>query len=139
MGSLEWIQLNFFSSSHFVIVPTDWDLYFGAILWSLWLRRNAMIFDLDNLAMHSVSDRSRWLWAEMRAACALEGNTRSGQASTDGLLPVSRANAHWVSPPMDWVKLDVTPSTRPSPRPHPRWSHGEYRSQTRRSNSDKQP
>ncbi|KAL4342457.1 hypothetical protein GQ457_08G027820 [Hibiscus cannabinus] len=34
---------------------------------------------------------------------------------------------------------DVTPSTQSSHRTDPRWSHGEYRSQTRRSNSGKQP
>ncbi|KAL4360686.1 hypothetical protein GQ457_04G017050 [Hibiscus cannabinus] len=33
----------------------------------------------------------------------------------------------------------VTPSTRSSRRTDPRWSHGEYQSQTRRSNSGKQP
>ncbi|KAL4347799.1 hypothetical protein GQ457_17G007330 [Hibiscus cannabinus] len=32
-----------------------------------------------------------------------------------------------------WTRI-VTPSTRSSRRTDPRWSHGEYRSQTRRSN-----
>ncbi|KAL4354865.1 hypothetical protein GQ457_06G014830 [Hibiscus cannabinus] len=107
MGSLEWIRLNLSSPTYFAIVPADWDLRFGAILWSIWLRRSAMIFDLNNLAMLSVLDRNQWLWEDMRAASALEGNNRSVQAGIDGMLPVPRANARWVSPPMDWFKLNV--------------------------------
>ncbi|KAK8502697.1 hypothetical protein V6N12_073185 [Hibiscus sabdariffa] len=61
--------------------------------------------------MLSVSDRSRWLWEDMRAVCALEGNSRSDHASIDGVLPSSRANARWVSPPMDWGVLhDYSPT-----------------------------
>ncbi|KAK8649108.1 hypothetical protein V6N13_129844 [Hibiscus sabdariffa] len=107
LGSLEWIRRNLSSPTHFAITPADWDLHFGAILWSLWTRRNAIIFDPDSIDMLSVSDRSRWLWEDMRATCALEGNPRSDHASIDGVLPSSRTNARWVSPPMDWVKLNV--------------------------------
>ncbi|KAK8630332.1 hypothetical protein V6N13_079130 [Hibiscus sabdariffa] len=107
LGSLEWIRRNLSSPTHFAIALADWDLHFGVILWSLWTRRNAIIFDPDSIDMLSVSDRSRWLWDDMRAVCALEGNPRSDHASIDGVLPSSRANARWVSPPMDWVKLNV--------------------------------
>ncbi|KAK8713528.1 hypothetical protein V6N13_148743 [Hibiscus sabdariffa] len=81
LDSLEWIQCNLSSHSIFAIDPVDWDLRFGAILWSLWLRRNAMIFDPENLGMLAVSDRSRWLWADMKAACGLEGHARPDHAN----------------------------------------------------------
>ncbi|KAL4325622.1 hypothetical protein GQ457_11G022870 [Hibiscus cannabinus] len=40
---------------------------------------------------------------------------------------------------LSYENFNVTPSTRSSRRIDPRWSHGEYRSQTRKSNSDKRP
>ncbi|KAK8544257.1 hypothetical protein V6N13_034619 [Hibiscus sabdariffa] len=43
----------------------------------------------------------------MQAALAPACNTHSGQACVNGMLPISRANARWVSPPVDWFKLNV--------------------------------
>ncbi|KAL4309954.1 hypothetical protein GQ457_01G030200 [Hibiscus cannabinus] len=107
LDNIEWIRCNLSSHSIFAIDPVDWDLRFGAILWSLWLRRYAMIFDPENLDMLAVSDRSLWLWNDMKSACALEGHSRPNHTSMDGLLPTSRATARWVSPLRDWFKVNV--------------------------------
>ncbi|KAK9008289.1 hypothetical protein V6N11_075189 [Hibiscus sabdariffa] len=111
---MEWIRGNLSSNSSFVVDSVDWDLRFGAILWSLWRRRNAMIFDSENLDMFAVSDRSIWLWKDMQSAYVLEGQDRPNHASradslqsSRGSLQSSRAVARWVLPPRDWCKMNV--------------------------------
>ncbi|KAL4278142.1 hypothetical protein GQ457_03G020710 [Hibiscus cannabinus] len=102
LDNMEWIRGNLASTSPFVIDPVDWDLRFGAILWSLWRRRNAMIFDPENLDQLAVSDRSLWLWKEMQSACALDDLARANrgsradlQQSSPSSLQHSRAVARW--------------------------------------------
>ncbi|KAK8620690.1 hypothetical protein V6N13_067156 [Hibiscus sabdariffa] len=96
LDTMEWIRGNLSSNSSFAIDSVDWDLRFGAILWSLWLRRNAMIFDSENLDMFAVSDRSIWLWKDMQSACVLEGQARPNHASMDGSLQSLRATTRWT-------------------------------------------
>ncbi|KAK8492567.1 hypothetical protein V6N11_030791 [Hibiscus sabdariffa] len=92
LDTMEWIRGNLASNSSFAIDSVDWDLRFGAILWSLWLRRNAMIFDPDNIDMLAVSDRSLWLWKEMQSACALDGLARPNHESRADSLLSSRGS-----------------------------------------------
>ncbi|KAK8659465.1 hypothetical protein V6N13_029666 [Hibiscus sabdariffa] len=92
LDTMEWIRGNLASNSSFAIDSVDWDLRFGAILWSLWLRRNAMIFDPDNIDLLAVSDRSLWLWKEMQSACALDGLARPNHESRADSLLSSRGS-----------------------------------------------
>ncbi|KAK8693400.1 hypothetical protein V6N13_070984 [Hibiscus sabdariffa] len=104
LDTMEWIRGNLSSNSSFAVDSVDWDLRFGAILWSLWRRRNAMIFDPENLDMFAVSDRSIWLWKDMQSAYVLEGQDRPNHASradslqsSRGSLQSSRAVARWLT------------------------------------------
>ncbi|KAK8979333.1 hypothetical protein V6N11_000482 [Hibiscus sabdariffa] len=93
LDTMEWIRGNLSSNSSFAVDSVDWDLRFGAILWCLWLRRYAMIFDPENLDMFAVSDRSIWLWKDMQSAYVLEGQDRPNHASRADSLQSSRAVA----------------------------------------------
>ncbi|KAK8598482.1 hypothetical protein V6N13_094451 [Hibiscus sabdariffa] len=114
LDTMEWIRGNLSSNSSFAVDSVNWDLQFGAILWSLWRRCNAMIFDPENLDMFDVSDRSIWLWKDMQSAYVLKGQDRPNHASradslqsSRGSLQSSRAVARWVLPPRDWCKMNV--------------------------------
>ncbi|KAK8990417.1 hypothetical protein V6N11_009119 [Hibiscus sabdariffa] len=102
LDTMEWIRGNLSSNSSFAVDSVNWDLQFGAILWSLWRRCNAMIFDPENLDMFDVSDRSIWLWKDMQSAYVLKGQDRPNHASradslqsSRGSLQSSRAVARW--------------------------------------------
>ncbi|KAK8476339.1 hypothetical protein V6N11_005044 [Hibiscus sabdariffa] len=107
MDVMAWSRLNLVSPSHFTNDLVDWDLRFGAIFWSLWLRRNTLIFDSDNLDSLTIMDRIRWLWEDMWAAFDSDCSLHVVHSSASGQTPISRATVCWSSPLVGWCKLNV--------------------------------
>ncbi|KAK8589697.1 hypothetical protein V6N12_024088 [Hibiscus sabdariffa] len=83
------------SPSHFANDLADWDLRFSAILWSLWLRLNALIFYLDNLDSPIVMDRSRRLSEDMQATSVSDCGLHVVHYSAGGQVPPPHATTRW--------------------------------------------
>ncbi|KAE8714290.1 hypothetical protein F3Y22_tig00110198pilonHSYRG00127 [Hibiscus syriacus] len=102
LGSKDWIRLNLEQPKRFTKVPEGWDILFGSILWSLWLSRNARIFNPESTHMESVLEHSsRRLQNESYAANKTIKNGISGRKNVNG------EQIRWTPPPQGWVKSNI--------------------------------
>ncbi|KAK8653349.1 hypothetical protein V6N13_127356 [Hibiscus sabdariffa] len=54
-----WTRKTLSLAGDFVKAKDGWDFLFSSIVWNLWLYRNAMVFDPDNVSSEPVLDFSR--------------------------------------------------------------------------------
>ncbi|GMI80336.1 hypothetical protein HRI_001702900 [Hibiscus trionum] len=98
---LEWLHINLSKPTYFACDSSDWDLRFGAILWSIWKFRNTCIFDPDAADTFNVLEHSRWCVNESVQALSISAVVSSSSSTGLG------ATAKWVKPPMGWLKLNT--------------------------------
>ncbi|KAK8599913.1 hypothetical protein V6N12_049780 [Hibiscus sabdariffa] len=60
----EWILANITNSWRFARDCAAWDLLFGYLLWLLWNRCNARVFDSGNVSREPILVQGKWLLQE---------------------------------------------------------------------------
>ncbi|KAK8483783.1 hypothetical protein V6N12_017980 [Hibiscus sabdariffa] len=95
-----WFRMNLSQAAEFVQIAYGWEFLSGLIVWNLWLYRNSMILDVDNVLQELLLDKSRREVDE--AMCAYQ----SSRLVCETLHVPSLAQQRWQAPPMGWVKLN---------------------------------
>ncbi|KAK8701788.1 hypothetical protein V6N13_020166 [Hibiscus sabdariffa] len=96
-----WVASNLDVSGAFAREPLNWDLMFVVLLWSLWLARNAKVFDAPQLEESSVigsSSRLVSMMVQARAECQLD---------CPHVATISWGLTYWEPPPFAWIKLNT--------------------------------
>ncbi|KAK8554851.1 hypothetical protein V6N13_118532 [Hibiscus sabdariffa] len=76
------------------------DLLFGYLLWLLWNRRNARVFDSDYASRESILVQGKRLLHE----CLSSRNNPGAQSLQ--VIPPPRDHVRWEAPPSGWYKLN---------------------------------
>ncbi|KAK9007027.1 hypothetical protein V6N11_019355 [Hibiscus sabdariffa] len=92
-----------------------WQLLPFAIIWSLWLHRNEIIFQSKSLdairLFHSVKMRASWWWKALQSDSKIPLDSISSDpsiASIKGAAPSSSsAKGCWTPPPVGFLKFNV--------------------------------
>ncbi|KAK8565620.1 hypothetical protein V6N12_059177 [Hibiscus sabdariffa] len=78
-----------------------WPLAFGAVVWSLWLNKNALVFDPDSTSTVSVLDHSRRVVDSYNLAIATSSGPRHGS------IVRPRQGARWIPSEAGFYKLNT--------------------------------
>ncbi|XP_039061969.1 uncharacterized protein LOC120206360 [Hibiscus syriacus] len=65
---------------YYPINANDWDLFFGSLLWSIWIRRNRFIFALDTIVRESVLVMAHKLWMEAQQSASKQSDCREASS-----------------------------------------------------------
>ncbi|KAE8669138.1 hypothetical protein F3Y22_tig00112254pilonHSYRG00076 [Hibiscus syriacus] len=75
MEMKDWITMNLKNSREFTGQIQNWDILFGAIIWNIWLQRNAIAFDNPSEDKRPMLERSKLI--EVRVAIVEFGINRN--------------------------------------------------------------
>ncbi|KAK8622299.1 hypothetical protein V6N13_117221 [Hibiscus sabdariffa] len=104
MSIREWILENLRSPEKFS-TAASWELLFGAVLWNIWLARNAVVFDSSSCLSNPIIQSSRVLVERtLQAYGDVRGNVRAGRTIA--------ATIKWSPPEEGWYKLNTDGATR---------------------------
>ncbi|KAK8591073.1 hypothetical protein V6N13_031140 [Hibiscus sabdariffa] len=99
----EWILENLRSPERFT-TAVNWELLFGAVLWNIWLARNAVVFDSSSCLPNPIIQSSRMLVERtLQAYGEVRGNVRAGHTVA--------ATIKWSPPEEGWYKLNTDGAT----------------------------
>ncbi|KAK8609722.1 hypothetical protein V6N13_093137 [Hibiscus sabdariffa] len=100
----EWILENLRSPEKFV-TAANWELLFGAVLWNIWLARNAVVFNSPSCFPNPIIQSSRLLVERtLQAYSAVRGSVRSVRTAS--------ATTQWTPPEEGWLKLNTDGAKR---------------------------
>ncbi|KAL4291966.1 hypothetical protein GQ457_14G024710 [Hibiscus cannabinus] len=96
-----WFAANLSQPDYFGCVESDWDILFATLVWSIWLRRNKLIFESAPVVCEPVLLIGNRMVEEFRTAVTTGRlPVRSGNA-------IHRAGVRWEAPPPPWCKVNV--------------------------------
>ncbi|KAK9041994.1 hypothetical protein V6N11_017077 [Hibiscus sabdariffa] len=93
---------------YFGHVESDWDILFAALVWSIWLRRNKLIFESASAVCEPVLLVGNRIVEEFRTAVT------AGRLTVRNNAAVNRAGVRWEAPPFQWCKLNVDGACDPT-------------------------
>ncbi|KAL4283143.1 hypothetical protein GQ457_16G010650 [Hibiscus cannabinus] len=96
-----WFAANLSQPDYFGCVESDWDILFTALVWSIWLRRNKLIFESAPVVCESVLLIGNRMVEELRTAVT------AGRLPVRSSNAVHRAGVRWEAPPPSWCKVNV--------------------------------
>ncbi|KAK8572397.1 hypothetical protein V6N12_028452 [Hibiscus sabdariffa] len=88
----KWLISNLSSTGMYDPWGCSWHLAFGAIVWSLWLNRNVLAFDVESIDRVSVLVCGKWIVEQFTLATVNSMSLRCRVA------PRPRNLVHWVPP-----------------------------------------
>ncbi|KAL4388073.1 hypothetical protein GQ457_09G018440 [Hibiscus cannabinus] len=102
-----WVVLNLSSVNHGVDDTSHWGLLFAAIVWNIWLARNAKIFCTDDVGEELVIGRSRHLLQLTLNSQDTGGSSRIGHSNLSLVML-------WSPPPGLFIKVNIDATHHPS-------------------------
>ncbi|KAK8691995.1 hypothetical protein V6N13_075480 [Hibiscus sabdariffa] len=94
----DWVRNILTFSVAFAYDMENWDLMFGYVLWNLWIRRNAFVFNNPNSAQENILEGAHFI---------VDNTVVPSDSPREPLVDVGTQHVTvgvWLPPEHDWIK-----------------------------------